>query len=246
MRRFPGKRIGQSGHELALTVLFSFFLHALLVVGSLLVYTAVLPKAHVPPHYVVKLVGQPADLSQAPRGEAAPPAPKEEKKPAGTKTEQKAKRAAPKPSKGSPKKGAMPELDQRKPKPEVPEQAPAEEGSPPPPEVAKTGGKAEGVAVSPSSEEFKFPSYLATIRQNIERNWNPPPGAKGTKAKVQFTILRSGWVVKSDMKLAASSGNFYFDQAAMRAILQSSPFPQMPDDYPKQSLELSVDLMEQE
>jgi TonB family protein len=197
---------------------------------------------------VVKLVGQPADLSQAPRGEAPPPAPKEEKKPARTKTGQKAKKAAPKPSKGSPKKGAMPELDQRKPKPEQPEQAkqaPAEQGAAPA-DAAKQEGKAEGVAVSPTSEEFKFPFYLATIRQNIERNWNPPPGVKGINAKVQFTILRSGWVVKSDLKLMASSGNYYFDQAAMRAILQSSPFPQMPEDYPKQSLELSVDLTEQE
>jgi TonB family protein len=147
---------------------------------------------------------------------------------------------------GASKKGAMPELDLRKQKPEQPEPALPNEEPAPVVDVAKPGGKADGVAVSPSTEEFKFPSYLATIRQNIERNWNPPPGAKGNKAKVQFTILRSGWVVKSDMKLTASSGNFYFDQAAMRAILQSSPFPQMPDDYPKQSLDLSVDLMEQE
>lgn len=240
MRRLLGKRIGQSGHELALAVLFSFFLHTLLIVGSFIVYWAVVPKMFVPPAYRVKLVGLPSDLSPAPHGEAPKEAPKTEK----PKTAQKAKQTLHKQASPALKKGAMPELDQRKRKPEQVDEA--EEEQPAPTEASKSTAKSEGVAVSPSAEEFKFPSYLATIRQNIERNWNPPPGAKGIKAKVQFTILRSGWVVKNDLKLAASSGNFYFDQAAMRAILQSSPFPQMPEEYPKQSLELTVDLMERE
>lgn len=244
MRRFLGTRIGQSGHELALAVLFSFFLHALLVVGSVLIYVVVIPKALVPVSYRVKLVGLPSDLSRPSREEA----PKQTAKPEPAKAARKTKQAAQRPASAPMKKGAMPELGQRKQKPEPPKQAeePVEEPAAPPATTPKSGGKAEGVAVSSSSGEFKFPSYLATIRQSIERNWNPPPGAKGITAKVQFTILRSGWVVKNDLKLAASSGNFYFDQAAMRAILQSSPFPQMPDEFPKQSLELSVDLMEKQ
>jgi TonB family protein len=240
MRRLLGKRIGQSGHELALAVLFSFFLHTLLIVGSFIVYRAVIPKVFLPPAYRVKLVGLPSDLSPTTRGEA----PKETPKPDKPKAAHKAKQTARKQAPAAPRKGAMPELDQRKQKAEQVHEV--EEKQAAPAEAQKSEGKAEGVAVSPAAEDFKFPYYLAAIHHNIERNWNPPPGAKGIKAKVQFTILRSGWVVKNELKLIASSGNYYFDQAAMRAILQSSPFPQMPEEYPKQSLDLTVDLMERE
>jgi TonB family protein len=57
-----------------------------------------------------------------------------------------------------------------------------------------------------------------------------------------FRILRSGRV--GEVKLQESSGNFYFDQAANRSILSSSPFPQLPDEYPREYLEISVDLAE--
>lgn len=240
MRRFLGKRIGQSGHELALAVLFSFFLHTLLIVGSFIVYWAVVPKVFVPPAYRVKLVGLPSELPRTPREET----PKETPAPEKPKAAPKVKQTARKQALAALKKGAMPELDQRRQKPEQVQEHEEEPAAPA--ETPKSVARADGVAVSPSSEEFKFPSYLATIRQKIERNWNPPPGAKGITAKVQFTILRSGWVVKNDLKLLASSGNFYFDQAAMRAILQASPFPEMPEEYPKPSLDLSVDLMERE
>jgi len=49
-----------------------------------------------------------------------------------------------------------------------------------------------------------------------------------------------------ESKLEESSGNFYFDQAAMRAILSSSPFPPLPDDFSQEFALFSVDLMENE
>jgi TonB family protein len=64
------------------------------------------------------------------------------------------------------------------------------------------------------------------------------------KVKVLFRILRSGRV--GDTKLEQSSGNFYFDQAAMRAILLSSPFPPLPEGFYKDDEVFSVDLMEKE
>jgi TonB family protein len=85
---------------------------------------------------------------------------------------------------------------------------------------------------------------VAIVRDKVERNWNPPPGAKGAKVKVVFRILRSGRV--GDSRLTESSGNFYFDQAAMRAILSSSPFPPLPEGFFKDSEVFSVDLVERE
>ena len=95
-----------------------------------------------------------------------------------------------------------------------------------------------------TSQEFKFPPYLAIIREKIEQNWNPPPSTKNVKVKVLFKILRSGSV--GETKLEESSGNFYFDQAAMRAILLSNPFPPLPEGFYKDYEVFSVDLMEKE
>jgi len=234
MRMHAGKKIGQSGNELILAVFFSFFLHAALVAIALFLYMAVTPKINVPPFYQVKLVGLPAE---------SPPVPAEETQKAESKPQQLAKKSAPKPTKAVPPKAAMPELLQQKPKTTKPETA-QEAQEPVSSAPVKAGGKSEGVAVSTGSEDFKFPPYLVAIRDKIESNWNPPPVAKGAKAKIQFTVLRSGRV--GEVKLQDSSGNFYFDQAAVRAILQSSPFPHMPEDFYKDYAVFSVDMQEQQ
>jgi TonB family protein len=194
-------------------------------------------------------VGLPADMAPPPVQPAPPPAPAAP--PAEKKAEpKKTKKAAPprpsRPVKAVVKKGALPELEQQKQKPAKQEtEKPAQEApAPPSAEPAKAEGKQERVNEPVSSEDFKFPQYLATIRGKIEQNWNPPPGIRGTKAKVQFRVVRSGRV--ADAKLQESSGNFYFDQAAVRAILLSSPFPEMPDGFYKDHEDFSVDLMEKE
>jgi len=251
MRLFSGKRLGQSGHELVLAILFSFLLHAIVVTASLYVfYLVAVPHTFIPPYYQVKLVGQPADLPQAPQGEAPPAPPKKEEPP---KAKPKAKKAAPKPRKtAAPKKSALPDLSHAKQKPAQQEQESATNAPsavPPAPTgpdagPAKPAGKAEGVAVGSTSREFKFPPYLVIIREKIEQNWNPPPGGRDMKVKVLFRILRSGRV--AEPKLEQSSGNFYFDQAAVRSILLSNPFPPLPEGFYKEYEVFSVDLMEKE
>ena len=103
--------------------------------------------------------------------------------------------------------------------------------------------KQQAVELS-AAPEFKFPPYLALIREKIERNWNPPPGARGIRATVTFKILRSGRVI--DASPTQLSGNFYFDQAAMRAILVASPFPPLPEGFFREFEVFSVDLTERE
>lgn len=261
MRLFSGKRAEQSGHEFAIAVSFSFLLHLLVVLAAFFLTTMATHKRYAPPFYQVKLVGSPADLSQASSGgEAAPSVPSKE---SAAKTEKaapkeikaalKPKKAVQAPQKVLPKKGVMPELHQKpaaaaQAKPQTAPTEPAarpsaSEGSP-----VKSGGKAAGasvgVAVGTTSQEFKFPPYLVIVREKIEKNWNPPPGAKAEKVNVLFKILRSGRV--GDAKLEKSSGNFYFDQAAMRAILLSSPFPPLPEGFYKEHEEFSVDLMDRD
>jgi protein TonB len=223
MRLATGKRIGQSGRELGLTVVFSFIVHALAFAASLIVMHAT-PKYSVPPAYHVNLVDQPAE-SLAPFPET-PPQPPE---PPAKKAEPKAATAAPKA-----KSPAMPELASKPAKKE-----PAGE----PDDSRKAGRRRESVAVA-TPQGFTFPPYLFMIRDKIERNWNPPPGAVEVKAKVVFAVHRSGRVLTAD--LAEASGNFYFDQAAMRAVLQSGPFPPFPEGLYSEQMVFSVDLMESE
>lgn len=234
MKLSSGKRIGQSGGELAVAAFFSFFLHGILLAAALL-YLHATPKKHLPPFYNVKLVGplaEPAELPQTPPVASQPAPPKQ-----AAKAAPKGKKAEPKVRMAASKKGAMPELSEKKQKTAVPEQA-VPEAAPAAPSAAKT----ESVAVTAPQQDFKFGWYLANVRDKIGQNWRPLEAAKDVKARVIFTINRSGVVLAVDLDKEHSNGNFWFNQAAVRAV-QSCKFPQLPDDFPKQTLELSVDLM---
>jgi TonB family protein len=243
MKLLTGKRIGQSGGELAAAVLFSFFIHIIAFVAAIFLVFQGAPRVLVPPSYKVKLVDLPTDAANLPptmSEQAVQPAAPVVKPQATQKMKAPAKASArparPLPSAVS--KNALPELDTKK-----PEAKAAEETAPAPPSVG-AGKKQESVAVASTTSEFRFPPYLLIVRDKVERNWSPPPGVKGARVKVMFKVLRTGRV--GEAKLVESSGNFYFDQAAMRAILASSPFPPLPEGFFKEYETFSVDLMEKE
>lgn len=241
MKLHTGLRIGQSQGELMAAILFSSIFHVIVITAALFIAYTVRARVHVPQFYSVKLVELPGDVSQAPvmtPQEQAPVVPKaveEPKRPPQAKTPPAVKPAP------LTRKDAMPELkDERQKKP-----APISETPRPRQETAARPQDAVTVAVAGAPQDKPFPPYyVAIIRDKVERNWNPPPGAKGATVQVLFTILRSGRVGES--KLLASSGNFYFDQAAMRAILSSSPFPPLPEGFFRDQETFSVDLMERE
>jgi TonB family protein len=240
MKLRSGKRIGQSGPELTLAVSFSLILHVLVILAAVFLRLTSAPKKYIPPVYQVKLVGEPADLSQTLPKETAPAPPKKEPLPKKAKAVPKAKKTALKAIKASPKKGALPELSQQKQKSTAPEQTEPESGP-----TTPSAGKTENVAVSTPQQDFKFGWYLALVRDKIGQNWRPPPDAKGAKARVVFAVNRSGWVGDVNVDAGHSSGTFGFQQAAIRAIRSSNPFPPLPEEFSKQSLEFSVDLMEE-
>lgn len=238
MKLLAGARIGQSHGELMAAILFSSIFHIIILAAALLIAYSVRTRVYVPPSYSVKLVDLPADLSQVQPvmtpEPVAPPAPAV-KKPAADKT--RTTKLPPQPKrKAAIPKDAMPELKAEEKKKAAPvEEAPQPAGKP---------QEAVSVAAAGGEREFPFLPYVAIVRDKVERNWNPPPGAKGSTVKVLFTILRSGRV--GEAKLSVSSGNFYFDQAAMRAILASSPFPPLPEGFFRDHEIFSVDLMERE
>jgi protein TonB len=234
MRLSSGKRIGQSGRELGTAAFFSFFLHMLLL-AAVLLYVNVTPKKYFPPFYEVNLVSQPSAPTEI------PPAPPKGNQLASlhpaVKAAPKEKKAAPKPVKAHHHANAMPELARTPSKrvPTEPEQPKQQAAAP-----AATGS---GVAVTTPQQDFKYGYYLNQVRDKISQNWSPPPDGPEAKARVIFSINRSGWVGEVNLDPDHSTGTFGFKQAAIRAIRLSNPFPPLPPDFAKQTLEFSVDLM---
>ncbi len=84
-------------------------------------------------------------------------------------------------------------------------------------------------------KDFAFVYYLDKIKKKIKSNWLPPPQltSKELKTVVYFRILRDGSV--DVLQIEKSSNNPIMDEAALRAIKASIPFPPLPvefgDDY---------------
>ena len=246
MKLLTGKRIGQSGGELAAAVLFSFFIHIIAFVAVIFLVVQGAPRVLVPPSYRVKLVDLPTDAANLPPTMSEPASPPatpavQPQAPLNMKAPAKAagKQATPRPSAVS--KNAMPELDTKKPATKA-----AEETTPAQP-PATAGRKQESVTMQAPSEfsaGSAFEWYSHNVRRKITGNWTHPIVPRGTKTKVVFTILRSG--IAEHVKLEEASGIFAYDQASIRAIQMSSPFPPLPEDFFKPSVVFSVDLLPEE
>jgi protein TonB len=80
---------------------------------------------------------------------------------------------------------------------------------------------------------FEFAFYLQLVRDKIASNWSPPTGLVNSGAEVRsvvyFRISRHGEV--SDIRLEKSSGNEYYDRAAVRAVTVSNQMPMLPNAF---------------
>jgi TonB family protein len=110
----------------------------------------------------------------------------------------------------------------------------------PGPEPLKLG-RPDGTATPPGNisldvSDFPFTYYLRQLQNKITEKWVPPRGASvgGEKAIVLFEIDREGQIKEPSVE--KSSGNAIYDQSAVRAILEASPFPPLPQGFPGRSL----------
>lgn len=163
-----------------------------------------------------------------------PPQPKPKAVVPEKKKEEDAVKIKPEAKKPEPKKPA--ETAQEK--PETPAPAPesllaAETGAPSPSSVS-------GFQVD--NPNFNFNYYLATLRDKIQSNWRPPSGLPamegGYSAVVRFTIRRDGAIIGADVE--ESSGLRFFDQSALRAVVNSNPAPPLPRAYDEDRLGVHV------
>lgn len=95
--------------------------------------------------------------------------------------------------------------------------------------LAPGGGGVGSGSRSPFGNRFGW--YEALLRDRVARNWRSQEldARIGSRVAVTFEILRDGQV--RNARITQSSGNFAMDQSALRAILMSSPMPQLPREY---------------
>ncbi len=92
-----------------------------------------------------------------------------------------------------------------------------------------------------SDEQFEFSWYLSLMTKKISGNWrNPYAGqAEVVLCTIYFRIRRDGRI--DDARVEKSSGEASFDRAALRAVINSSPLPQLPPDYGESRLTVHLD-----
>ena len=84
-------------------------------------------------------------------------------------------------------------------------------------------------------EEFPFVYYLMTIKRKIASLWRAPGVSHGdpVACRIYFRVQRGGAVAGASVE--TSSGNYLFDQTALRSVVNASPLPPLPngfqDDY---------------
>ena len=97
-----------------------------------------------------------------------------------------------------------------------------------------------GSNLSVDASDFPFTYYLRQLHAKVSERWRRPPlvASEQTSAVIYFEIDREGQV-RGDPKVKQSSGNELYDQSALRAVIDSVPFPPLPREFPGQYLKVN-------
>lgn len=79
----------------------------------------------------------------------------------------------------------------------------------------------------------RFGAYADLIRDRIAQHWNRSNlhSSPDQKCTVTFSIARDGTV--NNVRILQSSDNYLLDTSAQRAILDASPLPPLPQQFPR-------------
>jgi TonB family protein len=101
---------------------------------------------------------------------------------------------------------------------------------------------AAGTAKKPPGDAgTRTKEYIAIIGSRVKSNWSIPPSLmpkENIETIVEIKIMRDGLLASAGFE--KRSGNRYFDDAALKAVRKSAPFPPMPEWYPDNSLEIGI------
>ncbi len=227
-------------------VLASVVIHVVIAIG--LVWAPTWKPSRIPLQaYQVRLVSLPVERPSVPQEPPPTPVtrPEPSRKPPVKKTHPVVKTKAPKKPVDAvvaptPIKGPQPAVVMA---PSEPVEAPATPAPKPAPnQVAKAVEPVDpGITLAAPLMEavaLKYPYYMNALKRKMDPNWSPPGAGPGEAREVlvTFTILRDGSV--RDPKIDQSSGNVFYDQAAVRSVWRSNPFPPLPPGYPEDTLQV--------
>jgi TonB family protein len=92
-------------------------------------------------------------------------------------------------------------------------------------------------------QDVDWVSYLAVLKSRVQRNWiNHDESGNFGCPILNFSISRSGEV--SRLIVMRSSGSLRWDNAAMKAVLQSAPFDPLPSAYRGDDIVMGIDFKE--
>lgn len=84
--------------------------------------------------------------------------------------------------------------------------------------------------------------YRALVNEKIESNWVLPEQLAQSQGKLEAIVVvrarRDGTIF--DIQFEKKSGDSYFDDSVLKAILKSKPFPPFPDIYSPQEEEIVI------
>jgi TonB family protein len=111
---------------------------------------------------------------------------------------------------------------------EAKSKSPKESNAEKPLDVSVGVGTSDGTGIAVDAASFPFSYFLAAIERKVSENWFSAVEEKavGLNCVVYFALMRDGSA--SDVRLEKSSGNAYFDRAAVRAVKSAAPFPPLP------------------
>ncbi len=112
---------------------------------------------------------------------------------------------------------------------------------PPASPLGRATGSAQGAgAVTLTVSDFPFAWYLSAVQRKITERW-AGRSLQGRQPVAVFDIGRDGQI--TGLTIEKSSGNPYYDQGALRSILESVPFPPLPAEFgePKLKVHLGFD-----
>jgi len=98
-----------------------------------------------------------------------------------------------------------------------------------------------GARMTTSEVNAQRQEYIGVVWSRIQSNWALPPTLmpkENIEAIIAVRIVKSGGV--EQVNIEKRSGNNYFDEAALKTVRKSSPFPPFPSRMAEESIEIGI------
>jgi TonB family protein len=133
----------------------------------------------------------------------------------------------------------VPQISPPTPQPLAPQPAPPREVPVPARGLPSGSPAGSGALALKTDGNFQYNWYFQEMLRRINDKWRPPgQSVEGQRVVVLFEIARNGQVLSSEVE--ESSGNFLYDQAALRAVVESGPFRELPADFTERSIRIHM------